>query len=272
MEPIPSGRSSPRTKPGPLEKESRSALCEGPAPLRILVFFLLLLSVAWADPWVVAHRGGAKLAPENSMQAFRDAIRLGVDAIELDVHLSSDGELVVNHDDTLDRTYGRPGVVREMTAAQLQQAGVPLLREVLALKGPVRWIVEIKHPKGSRFAGLEEKLVPMLRDDPDRYVVISFDRESVRRVGELAPEIETGLLFSKPIEDFEALKRDLKISFLGPNFRLVDAKFLEAAHRADLKVNAWTVNEEADMTRLKDMGLDAITTDRPDRLKELLKS
>lgn len=236
--------------------------------LWLALLTLITLGPAAADPWVVAHRGGAKLAPENTVAAFEKAIALGADAIELDIHLSSDGEIVVIHDDTLDRTFGQSGVVRQMTAAQLRAAGVPMLRDVLKLSG-VKWIVEIKHPHGGRNEGIEEKLVQMLDGDLDRYVVITFDQQSLRRLHQLQPDLATGFLYSTP-HDAEEVKRDLGVRYLGPNFRLVNRAFIDAAHDAGLKVNPWTVNEEKDLRAMLDLGCDAITTDRPDRLLQML--
>jgi glycerophosphoryl diester phosphodiesterase len=236
--------------------------------LWLALFTWMAVGPVGADPWVVAHRGGAKLAPENTVAAFKKAIALGADAIELDIHLSSDGELVVLHDDTLDRTFGRPGVVQRMTAAELRAAGVPMLRDVLKLSG-VKWIVEIKHPHGGRHHGIEEKLLQVLEGPLDRYVVITFDQQSLRRLHELKPDLATGFLFSTP-QDAEAVKRDLGVRYLGPYFRLVNPAFIKAAHDAGLKVNPWTVNEETDLRAMLDLGCDAITTDRPDRLLQLL--
>lgn len=232
------------------------------------LFSLMAMVPAAADPWVVAHRGGAKLAPENSVEAFHNAIKLGADAIELDIHLSADGELVVIHDDTLDRTFGRPGVVRQMSAADLRSAGVPLLRDVLKLTG-VKWIVEIKHPHGGRHDRIEEKLLEALEGPLDSYVVITFDRESLRRLHQLKPDLATGYLFTTPVDAAE-VKRELGVRYLGPNFRLVNRAFVDAAHDAGLKVNPWTVNEENDLQSMLEIGCDAITTDRPDRMLKLL--
>jgi glycerophosphoryl diester phosphodiesterase len=225
---------------------------------------------ALAQPTVVAHRGGARLAPENTMQAFHNALALGADAIELDLHLCADGELVVIHDDTLNRTFQRPGQVTQMTADELAAVGVPRLNEVLKLP-KVQFYLEIKHPHGARHEGIEAKLVQALEQHQclERSVVISFDEESLRRLRQLNPRLSTGYLFGHSVPP--AQWQSLGVTHLGPHFRLVDKEFVDNAHLSGLKVNVWTVNEEADLRAMLKTGCDAITTDVPDKLLQLLK-
>jgi len=225
-------------------------------------------------PWVVAHRGGAKLAPENTLKAFSGAIALGADAFELDIHLSRDQQLVVIHDDTLQRTSKKDGVVREMTLAQLKQADptIPSLAEALRLaRGKCRVIVEIKHPHGSRHQDIENVLLKTLEQEKmlDQVVVISFDRQSLKTLRKMNASLETGYLFGAPTP-LENLKKDLGITFVGPHFRLASAQFIAEAHALGLRVNAWTVDDPLDMRRLLQDCCDCITTDRPDRLLKLL--
>lgn len=225
-------------------------------------------------PWVVAHRGGAKLAPENTVKAFQGAIALGADAFELDIHLSADQQLVVIHDDTLKRTSKKEGVVHEMTLAQLKEADptIPSLTEALRLaRGHCRVVVEIKHPHRARHQGIEEILLKTLEKEKmlDQVVVISFDRRSLKTLRQLNASLETGYLFGTPTP-LEKLKKELGITFVGPHFRLASAEFIAEAHALDLKVNAWTVDELVDMRRLLQDCCDCITTDRPDRLIQLM--
>lgn len=227
----------------------------------------LLALLAWdaggasTRPLVIAHRGGS---PENRLDAFRRARSLGADGFELDIHLSRDGEIVVIHDDTLDRTFGRPGTVAQMSRAELSAAGVPFLDEVLPLPGTL--VIEIKH------AGLEEQLVRLLEKTGTwkRSIVISFDGEALKKVHALKPELPTGYLFSLPV-DMAATRRELGVQYLGPNYRLVNRQFVEQAHEHGLKVNPWTVNSEKDLRSMVDAGCDAITTDHPELLRPLLR-
>ncbi|MGE0492424.1 MAG: glycerophosphodiester phosphodiesterase [Vulcanimicrobiota bacterium] len=236
--------------------------------LRALVALLLLTAAALADPWVVAHRGGA-LGPENMPATLAKAVALGVDAVEFDVHLSRDGQVVVIHDHTLVRTFGQVGRVNELTLAELQAAGVPSLGEALEAVGSARPFVELKHPPGARYQGLEEAVLDELRAHRclERAVVISFDRESVRTVHALAPAVATGLLFGRPERLEEVL--ELGATYAAPHYALVNRAFVDKAHRLGLKVSTWTVDHPEAMKAMLALGVEAITTNHPQRLLEL---
>jgi glycerophosphoryl diester phosphodiesterase len=226
-------------------------------------------------PWNIAHRGGAKLNPENTMAAFQKAIDLGCDGFELDIHFSRDTDLVVIHDDTLDRTSHRPGVVHDMTLAELQaaDASIPSLRETLrAARGHCKVLVEIKHPaKGPRYDGLEAVLLKQLGEEKmlDQVVVISFERQSLKILRELDAQLQTGLLVGG-VTDVAAAQKEVGCNWIAPHHGVVDRDYVEKAHALGLRVNTWTVNEEADMRRLLAAGCDSITSDRPDLLKRVL--
>jgi glycerophosphoryl diester phosphodiesterase len=224
-----------------------------------------------SGPLVVAHRGSTEQATENTLEAFQHALDEGANALELDVHLTSDGDLAVIHDDTLDRTHGRPGTVRQMTSQELREAGVPMLQDVLNLP-ETTLIVEIKHPKGGRHQGVEQILVDQLERAGalERTVVISFDEQSLRTLHQLEPDLATGYLYSGKTLDPAQAKLDLGIDYLGPHFSQVTPEYVEQAHQAGLKVNPWTVNQVSDLQRMVDLGVDAITTDQPDELAQLL--
>lgn len=222
-------------------------------------------------PQVVAHRGSAQNAIENTIPAFQQAIVDGADVLELDIHLTKDRDLAVIHDDTLDRTFGRPGVVREMTSQELREVGVPMFRDVLALPD-TRLMVEIKHPKGGRHEGIEQILVDQLENaNADaRTVVISFDELSLKKVHEIDPELSTGYLYSgKPI-DMAKTRDELGIDYLEPHFALVTRDYVKRAHSLGLKVNPWTVNDSWDMRRMIAAGVDGITTDQAAELHGII--
>ncbi|MEW6284510.1 MAG: glycerophosphodiester phosphodiesterase [Candidatus Eremiobacterota bacterium] len=243
--------------------------------MRVLVCILLMLlcpAVASARPWVVAHRGAPSLGPENALATFEKACDLGVDAIELDIHQSRDGGLLVIHDDTLDRTYGRPGKVGEMTKSELVEVGVPTLQQALqVIRRRCQVLVEIKHPGDSRYQGIEERLLEVLRSEGrlQGVVVISFDSTSLRRLHELQPSLVTGWLVGIPVDPSRA-RRELGITYLAPHFSLVDQRLVREVRASGLKLGVWTVNREADLRRMVELGCDAITTDEPRRLMELL--
>jgi len=221
--------------------------------------------------WNIAHRGGAQLAPENTLEAFQKAVSLGCDGFELDIHQTADKDLVVIHDDTLQRTSGKPGVVRELSLARLKQIdpSIPSLRQALNLaRGRCRVLVEIKHPAGGRHSRIEELLLQQLTQESmlDQVLVISFDRESLRR---LRGQVSTGFLYAEP-QDAGAIQNELGVDFLCPHYKLATPAMIEEAHQHQLRVNVWTVNQEPDMRALIQAGCDSITTDRPDLLKTLL--
>ena len=226
-------------------------------------------------PWNVAHRGGARLNPENTLMAFNKAIQLGCDAFELDIHFSQDRDLVVIHDDTLDRTSHKPGVVRELTMAQLKAAdpSLPSLREALRVaRGHCKVLVEIKHPsKGPRYEGLEAVLLKQLTEESmlDQVVVISFERQSLKLLREQNSSLQTGLLVGGET-DVAVAQKELGCNWIAPHHGRVDRHYVEEAHQLGLRVNTWTVNDETNMRRMVEAGCDSITSDRPDLLRQIL--
>ena len=242
-----------------------------------------------------AHRGGALLWPENSLLAFRSAIELGADFIEFDVHLSRDGELVVIHDPTLDRTSTGTGPVRERTAAEIRAARlrdrhgavteetVPTLDEVVALAARSRrqMLLEIKvDDRKRRYPGIEEKVMAVL----DRHamtaatVVMAFEPETWRRARALRADVRVaaldsprtlegrGVTLASAIEEARAAG----LAAIGLDQRLVTADTVAAARAAGLVLAVWTVNEEGPMRGLIDLGVGVVISDRPDLAKRLL--
>ncbi len=244
---------------------------------------------------IAAHRGGAGLWPENSLLAFRNATALGVDFLEFDLHLTADGEVVVIHDPTLERTTTAQGPVRGVTRAALAAARlkardgsvtdepVPTLTQVLDLAAPtgVRILPEIKvGPDGARYDGIEEKVLTLLRSRGmlGRATVQAFQPETLARLRALEPAVGRMLLVTRGRTQRERsapdeavrLAADAGASDLGMNHRLIDADVVEAARKARIRLSAWTVNEEADLRRMIDLGVDVVMTDRPDLLKRVL--
>ena len=244
---------------------------------------------------LAAHRGGALLWPENSLLAFRSAIGLGADYVEFDVHLSRDGEVLVIHDPTLDRTTTGTGRVRERTLAELKTLRlkdrmgaltgeqIPTLDEVAAIAARERrrMLLEIKTDEGHRrYPGIEEKVVAIL----DRHgmtastVVMAFEPETWRRVRALRPDITAGSLYSPGTlkamgstlsREIEA-GREAGIGVIGLRQDLVDATTVAEARRAGLTLGVWTVNEPDALRRFIELGVAILITDRPDLAKGML--
>ena len=230
---------------------------------------LMVASTPVPKPLVAAHRGGALLWPENSLTAFRQALALGVDYLETDVHLTADGEVVVLHDPTLDRTTTGSGRLRGTRLADLSsvrlrdrsggvtQDAVPTLGQLLDLLGPsgAQLLLEIKvDADRQRYPGIEEKVLTLVnaRGLAHRTVVMAFEAETIRRIRTLQPSIRTAFLVGKwrldrervPARETVRWARELGATQLGLDHRALNPGVVEAARAAGIEVAAWTVNEE----------------------------
>jgi glycerophosphoryl diester phosphodiesterase len=230
----------------------------------------------------IAHRGASALAPENTIAAFERAVELGADVIELDLHMSQDGELVVIHDDTLDRTTDGSGPVHQRSLGELMRldagrwfgegfAGqrIPRLAEVLdRFAGRVPLALEIK--AGSTFfPGIEEKVVSALRERAaiDQTAVASFDHYALRRLKEIEPTIRTAaLLVGRPVS-LSAIAGPAKADGLALEASFVTKTEVEVCRAAGLQIVVWVVNDPAQMRHFIRLGVDGIITDRPDLLR-----
>jgi glycerophosphoryl diester phosphodiesterase len=243
----------------------------------------------------VGHRGAAALAPENTLLAFEVGIAAGADAVECDVHMTRDGQLVVMHDADVSRTTDGKGRIgglaledlRRLNAAATWPRAVehqrpPTLIEVLALaRGRCAVQVEIKVPDGVPYPGIEAAVVAALRDADagDSAQVICFHGPTLRRVRELAPTMALGFLASRSSLPGELRRSPLALvgfagrcgaTFLGLERQLVAAEHGEAARSVGMGLAVWTVNAPREMERLAHQGVDAITSDRPDLLRAVL--
>jgi len=243
------------------------------------------------DVLVIAHRGGSALRPENTVAAFDAAVLLGVDGCECDVHLSADGEPVVIHDPTLDRTTDAAGPVAALTAAELARVdagyrfgadrgfpcrgvsgGVPRLADLLTRHARLPWIVEIK---GDR-PGVAARVVGVIREcgAAARVIVGGFSHSVLEQVRRLAPEIATSASRDEVQAAVERVRAGLppvstgyrlfQVPFRFNGQRTLQRPFVEAVRRAGLPVQAWIVDEAADMQELISWGVTGIISDRPD--------
>jgi len=238
--------------------------------------------------WVVGHRGAMGHCPENTLASFERGLQLGADWIELDVHLSRDNALIVVHDETLDRTTNGQGAVREHSLAELkaldagswfgpEYAGerVPTLDEVLGWARQRNAIVDIEIKNAPvYYAGIEAAVVEAL----DRYgmteqvIVISFDHRTVQRVKTLDPRIATGVLYSgRPVDGGVSLAAQAQADAILPHWAHVTAADVAGAHSAGLSVAPWASSDPAVLRGLIDAGVDAIGTNHPDVLRDVMK-
>lgn len=222
---------------------------------------------------VIAHRGGAKLRPENSMAAFDQAVELGVDAIELDVHLSRDGHAVVIHDPTLDRTTDGSGSVGDRTAEQLAGFNVPTLKSVLERHRVMPFMIELKQGTAALVQAAMRAVHESHADD--RVLFGSFScaaMDLVRRdptfiTSAAVPEVTSALIRSK-LWMRPSKTRQYQL-FQVPEFtkagtRVVSARFVKLARAAGVPVQVWVVDELTEMTRLAAWGVTGFISDRPD--------
>jgi glycerophosphoryl diester phosphodiesterase len=223
-------------------------------------------------PLVFAHRGGSKLGPENTIEAFDGGLAAGADGLELDVRLSCDSRAVVHHDRLLDRTTRASGPLAIRTAAELREIGVPTLREVLERYPRTATIVELKVPG----AALARAVVDEIRraGAVERVCLGSFSATALWTARSAAPEIATSACRLEVrlalyrswlhLSPGRVAYRALQVPETSDGTRVVSPRFIELAHRRGLRVEVWTVDEPEDIRRLLDWGVDSIISDRPD--------
>jgi glycerophosphoryl diester phosphodiesterase len=247
---------------------------------------------------VVAHRGGAALAPENTLAAFENALQIGVDQVECDVHLSKDGELVIMHDPDVSRTTNGTGQIGQMTLAEIKELNAaakfsggtftaqppPTLGELLDLvKGKSGIQIEIKLAAGNaRYPGIEKKVADALnaKEMTDKAIVISFDFPTLKDIKAKDARIKTGALVNaqwmtarmtkSPEQVLDEVVEATGADYFMPTSGSVSEALVKATHARGLKMGAWTVDATSEMKRLAGWGVDAITSNRPDELKRAM--
>jgi glycerophosphoryl diester phosphodiesterase len=252
-------------------------------------------------PRIIAHRGASGEYPENTIAAFHPAAEAGAPYFELDVHMARDGEIVVMHDPELRRTTGREGTIPEMTFAELREADagynfspdadgrfhfrgagikVPALAELFAAFPTHRFIVEIKQTTPSLVSALIETID---RGAMRRRVLIASEHQApMDEVRALAPALPTNfsslevgslMLSLAPGAAAYVPKGDaLQVPPEHHSWKLITAESIAAAHRCGVELHAWTINDPAEMRALLELGVDAIISDYPARLIEVVRS
>lgn len=237
-------------------------------------------------PLIIAHRGAKGEAPENTLAAFRLGIEQGCDAIELDVHLSKDGEIIVCHDPTLDRTTDMQGTIREMTVRELKQADagswfhpsfkgerIPLLEEVLDLVPAGMMInIEIKESYDREMEPALLKLIERKGRLQD-VIISSFYHKSLHYLKQLEPEIKIGLLYDVDVMRHPSLAESFgaPVYSLHPNAKRLGIEDVREAVECGLNVYPYTINTIEQMKEAIRAGVSGIITDYPGRLKQLLE-
>lgn len=222
----------------------------------------------------IGHRGAKAHAAENTIVSFRQAINLGAHGIELDVHVSADGELVVIHDFTVDRTTNGKGEVHKLTLAQLKQLtvegrhGIPTLDEVMQAIGKNCFAnIEMKGRHTAQpVADFVERYVKEKGYNYTDFIVSSFQREELQNISRINPNVPLGLLTQASVTQAWEWAEEFSAKAIHPHFSLLTESNVKKAQAAGLKVYTWTVNEYEDIERVKAYGVDGIISDYPERL------
>jgi len=214
----------------------------------------------------IAHRGASSQKPENTIEAFAKALEMGADAIELDVHFCKTGEIVVIHDETLERTTRGHGKVADKSLPALQELGVPSLQETLDLiNDRAVMFIETKVPNIAKPLGrLIENVVRSGKWHQENLIVCSFDIQGLREIKKLYPKIPVAPAFDK-IESLDAIA---DIPPFAVNLRIdnVDKKLVEKIHARGWKIFVWTVNDPEEIRHAKTLNPDGIISDYLERL------
>ncbi|MDW0116915.1 glycerophosphodiester phosphodiesterase family protein [Sporosarcina thermotolerans] len=274
---------------------------------------LILLSACslgsdWDNPMpedgfiMIAHRGASAYEPENTLPSFELAEKLDADYIELDVHLTKDGELIVMHDDEVDRTTESMGKIKDYTLRELKELDaneeegeivavtgrdkdayeIPILSEVFdEMADDIHYVIELKDTE--QYVGIEKKIIDLMKEYElisensngyPRAIIHSFDKEALKEVHRLNPAIPLLQLISFD-EDEEAKipKKELKdmlsyASGVGVSYEAITPSFVNKMHKEGLVVHAYTVDDAEAALRLKAMGVNGIHTNEPDLLDE----
>ena len=240
----------------------------------------------WPGPLAIAHRGGTSEFPENTMAAFEHAVTLGFRHLETDVHVTKDGVLVAFHDTDLNRTTGHPGEIIDMTWAEIAELRVdgrepiPLMRDLLERWPDVRFNIDCKADSAV------EPLAALVASTAaiDRVCLGSFSHRRLRRLRRLCgprvltclspPEIASLRILgrvwgsSHRVAQVPVTAGDEDSLF---HVTLVNERLVRDAHRAGLAVHVWTIDDEAEMNRLLDVGVDGIMTDHPELLRQVFE-
>ena len=284
----------------------------------LFIIYILLFALSWlmpirqieptfdfGRPVVIAHQGGDGLRPSNTMAAFEHAVELGVDVLEMDIHSTKDGVLVVIHDATIDRTTNGTGRVQDFTFAELQtlDAGyhwptlaeeshrtdrpfrgqgitIPSLEEVIITFPDMPLNIEIKQKEPSIVPQLCELLKKHDRIGPNEVLIPSFHAETISEFREVCPDVPTAVvqnevisffvlnrlrlhrLWSPPAEAFQVPRESAGLKVITPSF-------VSNLQKHGVIVHPWTINNESEMVRMLEMGVDGIITDYPDKLLEI---
>lgn len=233
-----------------------------------------------------AHRGFSGKYPENTMLAFRKAVEIGADGIELDVQLTKDGEIVIIHDETIDRTTDGKGSVSDYTYEELSKFDasyiyrgemgfnkIPTLREYFEMIKDTNLMTNIELKTGVKeYLGIEEKVWELIKEykQEDKVIISSFNHFSVLRMREIAPQLKYGLLSETWIINAGKYTHDLGIPCYHPVRHNLIPEVIDEIKKYGVEINTYTVNNEDEIRYMIEKGIDIIIGNFPDRTKKIL--
>lgn len=216
----------------------------------------------------IGHRGAKGYVPENTLASFEKAIELGVDGVELDVHLSSDGKIVVIHDETINRTTSGKGFVKDYSSVELKKLGIPILTDVLDLIAKTCFVnIEIKDANASKCViELVQNYISDKHWDLNLFQISSFNWEVLQLCHTQAREILLGVLTEDSIENAVVFAKKINAYSINPYFKLLNPENCQAMIQNGFKIFPWTINSKEDIIFVKSLQVDGIISDFPDRI------
>ena len=236
----------------------------------------------------IAHRGFSGNYPENTLLAFEKAIEAGADGAELDVHLTKDNEVVVIHDERIDRTTDGEGFVADYTYEELTAYDasatfkgvygfnkIPTLREYFELVKPVEgFITNIELKTGyNEYPGIEKAVYDLIKEFylEDRIIISSFNHHSVMRFKSIAPDIKCGYLTGDWIYNFGEYAKKRGVECVHPHYITLNPDSVTEIKSNNIQINTWTVNTPEEVERLYKLGVDAVISNYPDMAKTVIE-
>lgn len=222
----------------------------------------------------IAHRGAKAYEPENTLQAFQKALDLNSDGIELDVHLSSDEQIIVIHDETIDRTTNGKGLVNSFSLAELKsflidgKYQIPTLNEVFDLVDKKCLInIELKGlATPNKVVALIEEYISEKNWNYNNFIISSFDWNMLQETSNLNPNIPIGVLTEEDLSKALAFAEKIKAKAIHPDFQLLNTENVSEMQKKGFLVLPWTVNSKEDIQKVKNYKVNGIISDNPDKI------
>jgi glycerophosphoryl diester phosphodiesterase len=240
-----------------------------------LVFGILLSSCNMNQPLVIGHRGAMGHETENTLASVQKAMDLGVDMIEIDVFKIQSGEIVVFHDETVDRLTNGPGKIEEYNIFDLSKLlvngghKIPMLQDVLKLiDNKVALNIELKGDNtADKVNHIMNYYIEKQGWSPENFIISSFKWDELREMRKLNPNVQIAVLTEENPVDAIPVAKELNAVAINPYFKKLDLEIANQIREAGLKIYVWTVNEDFDIDAMKRIGVDGIITNYPERLQ-----